>query len=185
MEDRQIIELYHARDEAAIGETDRKYGGLCRRIALNILSIWEDAEECVSDTYHAAWNSMPPESPNSLGAFLGRITRNISISRFRSLRAQKRFAGMEVLLSELDDCVPAPQDVGEAIELRELSEHISRWLDSLSADDRALFVRRYWYGDRLQALAKDCGYTASQLAQRMLRLRRGLRTLLESEGVTI
>ena len=185
MEDQQIIALYHQRSEAAILETDRKYGPLCRRIAMNILNLREDAEECVNDTYHAAWNRMPPELPASLGAFLGRITRNLSISRFRSNRAQKRYQGMDILLSELDECIPAATGVEEMADARRLSELISCWLDSLSEEDCTLFVRRYWHGDAVQALAKEWRCTPNRMAQRMRTLRLKLKAYLEQEGVSI
>lgn len=183
MEDAQIVALYFRRDEAAITETDRKYGPFCRRMAENILTLREDAEECVNDAYHAAWNAMPPQEPRSLRAFLGRIVRNLAISRWRAGRARKRYPGMELMLSELDDCVPAGDPVEEAMDRRALSEAISSWLDGLPAEDRRLFVRRYWYGDAASDLARETGCTANQMAQRMLRLRRGLRQALEAEGV--
>lgn len=183
MEDKQIIALYHRRSEQAIAETDAKYGALCRSIAQNILSIREDAEECVNDTYHSAWLQMPPQWPRSLQAFLGRITRNLSISRFRANHARKRYAGLELMLSELDECIPDPRDVEQIVDGRQLSTLISRWLDTLPGEERTLFIRRYWYGDSLQTLAGD--RTPAQLAQRMYRLRRQLKTFLESEGVVL
>lgn len=181
MTDDEIIRLYHSRSENAISETDRKHGTFCRRLAMNILSSREDAEECVSDTYLAAWNSMPPDRPASLRAFLGRITRNISISRFRKNRAAKRYAGIEVILSELEECVPGSSGDAE-IERRLLAKTISDWLDGLSEDDRTMFVRRYWYGDAVKELAEDFGETPNQTAKRMQRLRRSLREALEKEG---
>lgn len=185
MEDELIIEMYFKRDELAITETDRKYGAFCHRVAMNILSIREDAEECVNDTYHAAWRQIPPTFPDSLRAFLGRITRNLSVSRFRANRAEKRYTGMEQMLSELNDCVPSSDNVKQAIETEQLSGIISGWLDSLPADDCALFVRRYWHGDAVKTLAKECGVTQNQMAQRMLRLRKSLREALEAEGVAL
>ena len=185
MEDQQIVALYHQRSEGAIWETDRKYGPFCRRIAMNILTIREDAEECVNDTYHAAWNRMPPELPASLRAFLGRITRNLSISRFRANRAQKRYQGMEILLSELDECIPAATGVEEMADANRLSQLISSWLDTLAEEECALFVRRYWHGDAVQALAKEWRCTPNQMAQRMRKLRLGLKSYLEKEGVCI
>lgn len=185
MEDTGIIDLYHARDERAIAESERKYGAYCRAVALNLLSVREDAEECVNDTWHAAWDRMPPERPNALKAFLGRITRNLSISRFRANRAQKRFDGMETLLSELDDCVPDPHGVEEEVEGHVLSGLISRWLDGLSVDDCTLFVRRYWYGDAVKELARRWGCTPNSMAQRMLVLRRDLKSFLEKEGIAV
>lgn len=183
MEDREIIALYHRRDEGAIRETDAKYGRLCRRVAMNILSIPEDAEECVNDTYHAAWRRMPPDMPASLGAFLGRITRNIAIDRFRADRAQKRYRGMEILLSELEDCIPAGEDTERTVEGKELSARLSDWLDGLPQEERVLFIRRYWYGDAVKELAAVRGCRPEQMAQRMFRLRKKLKAFLESEGV--
>lgn len=185
MNDELIIALYFERNEKAIAETAQKYGPLCHRIAMNILLLHEDAEECVNDTYHKAWNSMPPERPCSLKAFLGRITRNLSISRYRANHAKKRYSSMEQLLSELNDCIPSPVTVEQEIESRRISEIISSWLDTLPVDDCALFVRRYWFGDALRTLAEECGRTPSQMSQHMLKLRRMLRAVLEKEGVTL
>lgn len=185
MDDGRIIELYHRRDERAIRESSRKYGLLCRRIALNILGIQEDAEECVNDTWYAAWKRMPPDRPRALGAFLGRITRNLSISRWRACHAKKRYSGTEILLSELDDCIPASDDVEHAAERRELAGLLNSWLDSLPKEDCMLFVRRYWYGDAANALAEEMGCTPNQMAQRMMRLRRKLKVFLEQEGVCL
>ena len=185
MDDTQIIDLYFARDEQAIAETEQKYGGFCLRIAMNVLDVREDAEECVSDTYLSAWNRIPPTIPQSLKAFLGRMVRNLSISRFRAMRAKKRYNGMEMLLSELGDCVPSDQHVEQIAEAKEFSGYISEWLDSLPEEDCMLFVRRYWFGDAVQELAEKCGITAAQMAQRMLRLRKGLRAALEQKGVAL
>ena len=160
-------------------------GAFCLRIALNLLGVREDADECVNDTYLAAWTRMPPELPASLRAFLGRITRNLSISRYRLLRAQKRYAGMDALLSELDDCVPAPQTVEQVLDAMELTRHIEYWLGTLPERERRLFVRRYWYGEALGPLAAAEGMKPAQLAQLMLRLRRSLRAYLEAEGAEI
>ena len=185
MDDLAIVELYHRREEQAIAESDKKYGSLCRSIALRLLGLREDAEECVNDTWHAAWNRMPPDRPQALGAFLGRITRNLSVSRWRRDRAQKRYDGMEVLLSELEDCIPAPGTVEEALDRRRLAQAISAWLDNQTSEDRRLFIRRYWYGDPVKELAAERGERANALSQRLLRLRRALRAFLESEGVEV
>lgn len=185
MEDTGIIELYHARNERAIAESERKYGAFCRAVAMNLLRVREDAEECVNDTWHAAWNRMPPDRPQSLKAFLGRITRNLSVSRFRAARAQKRYDGMEILLSELDDCVPDSRGVEETAEGYDLSGLISCWLDRLSTDDRTLFLRRYWYGDAVKDLAHLWNCTPNKMAQRMFALRRDLKDYLEKEGVIL
>lgn len=185
MEDRQIIDLYRNRDETAITETEDKYGAFCRKIAGNILTLREDAEECVNDTWLTAWNRIPPVIPRSLRAFLGRIVRDISLSRWRSSHAQKRYSGMDVLLSELEECVPAPQTVEGELESAELGRVISRWLRSLPEEDRTLFIRRYWNGEAVKDLAELAGCTQNQMAQRMYRLRLALKTALEKEEITL
>lgn len=184
MTDEQIIRLYFDRDQAAIAETDRKYGSYCYSIASNLLGR-EDSEECVNDTYHAAWTHIPPEVPQSLKAFLGRIVRNLSISRFRRSHAQKRSSGTDVLLSELEDCLPTPQTVETEADSRELSRLISSWLATLSSDDRALFVLRYWHGSAVQDLAEKCGCTPNAVSLRIRRLRKNLKHYLEAKGVSI
>jgi len=185
MQDEQIVALYWNRDEDAITESDRHYGAYCRRIAMNILSSHEDSEECVNDTWHRTWENVPPQKPNSLAAFFGRIVRNLSISRYRANRAKKRFDGITLLLSELDDCVPSHDSTERASEGRLISEAIDQWLSRLPKDDRVLFVRRYWFCEAVNTFAKEFGATQNQIAQRMLRLRRDLRSALEREGIYV
>ena len=185
MEDDQIIALYWHRDEQAIAETAGKYGAFCYGIAKNILSIDEDAEECVNDTWHRAWNAIPPQRPARLRAWLGRVVRNIALNLWDRNHTQKRYAGMTELLSELEDCIPASETVEQKIAEKELTELIDRWLRSLDREDRALFVRRYWNGIALNELAKERAVPPEKLAQRMYRLRRGLRAALEKEGVCL
>jgi len=185
MEDREIVALYWRRDETAVAETAAKYGAFCRRIAGNILRVREDAEECVNDTWHHAWNAMPPQRPDCLRAFLGRIARNLALNRRQSGLALRRGGGLESLLGELDECVPSPVSVERTLEAKELAEFLGRWLDSLAPEDRALFLRRYWCGDALDALAAAFGIPAGRLAQRMFRLRARLRATLEKEGYAL
>lgn len=182
MTDEKIIELYLARDETALIETDKSYGAFCKKIAYNILSVTEDAEECVNDTYLKAWNSIPPTIPASLRAFLGCIARNLSISRYRKEHAAKR--GTAIMLSELGECIPEPLHDGDFDE-RQLVQLINEWLGSLKAEDRALFVRRYFSGDDLKTLANLCGISENRIAQKMFRLRNKLKIKLESEGFNL
>ena len=183
MEDSKILVLYWARDEVEIKETQAKYGGLCYSIAINILSSPQDSEECVNDTYNKAWQSIPPKRPNSLAAYLGRIVRNLSINRWNKNHAQKRFGGTEVLLSELSQCAPSREDVEGEIQSREITKVLNNWLRSLSQGDRVLFLRRYWFCETLNALAREWGTTPNKLAGRMYRLRQSLRIELEKEGI--
>lgn len=185
MEDHAIIALYWKRDEAAIRETDYKYGRFCYSLAINILSVSEDAEECVNDTYQKVWNVIPPERPMAFRTWLGKIVRNLSINRWHYNRAQKRNAGTDELLSELSDCIPDTRTTEEILEGQALSQHISNWLDTLSPSNRILFIRRYWNGEALQKLSACCSITPNKLAGRMFRLRKSLQTYLIEKEVTI
>lgn len=185
MDDLEIIKLYWERNERAIDATDEKYGRLLYSISFNILSNNEDSKECVNDTYIRTWKSVPPERPRSLTAYLGRIIRNISIDYLRQNRAQKRYSGGDLLLSELEDCIPSRNTVWEEIENKALSKLISDWLNTLPKEDRILFVRRYWYGDSVKELASIIGITPSKLANRMYRLRSNLKDILEKEELTL
>ena len=185
MEDGAIIELYWQRSERAIEETRAKYGAYCYQIAFNLLHSPEDAEETVSDTYHAAWNAMPPERPGSLRSWLGKVARNLSLGRWNRDHRRKRDAGMTELLGELTDCLPAQDTPEKALEAKELRDAIDRWLGSLGRTDRVLFLRRYWYGVSLQELAKERALSPARLAQKMLRLRQSLRKALEKEGISL
>lgn len=185
MEDEEIVALYWARSEDAIRESERKYGPFCRSLAQNILSIREDAEECVNDTWYHAWNAMPKERPRYLRAWLGKVVRNLALDLWQRNHTKKRYGGMHLLLSELEDCVPSQGTVEEAVEAMELGRIISRWLYTLSPEDRQLFVRRYWNGQALSDLAGETGLTPAKLAQKMYRLRLELKKKLEKEGVQL
>jgi len=186
VEDTNIIELYWSRDEAAIRQSDLKYGPMLHGIARSILHSREDSEECVNDTYARAWNTMPPERPGFLAAYLGRIMRNLSINRWHANHAQKRGSGgADVLLSELAECIPSACTVERHIEARALSEAISQWLCTLPQDDRVLFLQRYWFGNSLAALAEQRGTSPGRLAGRLYRLRQKLKGRLEEEEISI
>lgn len=184
MEDIQIIELYWSRNQSAISESSAKYGQMLQYISRGILSNHEDSEECVNDTYGKAWETMPPQKPNSLAAYLGRITRNISINRWHENHAKKR-GGANILLSELSECIPSSHSVEAEIEASDLTAVITRWLYSLSQDERVLFIRRYWFSESLGSLAEECLTTPNKLAGRMYRLREKLKSTLEKEGVSL
>ena len=187
MEDRTIVALYWSRDQRALGESQKKYGPLCFRLSENILASREDAEECVSDTWLRAWDTMPPQRPSSLRAYFAKITRNLSIDRWRARRAEKRGAGLSVLLDELEESLPLPAapSAEEIAEARETARAIDRWLDTLSPADRTAFLRRYWYGQRVDAVAKQAGCSPNSMAKRLGRLRDGLRKALEQEGINL
>lgn len=185
MEDRTIVALYWSRDQRALGESQKKYGPLCFRLSENILASREDAEECVSDTWLRAWDTMPPQRPSSLRAYFARITRNLSIDRWRARRAEKRGNGLAVLLEELEECIPAAPSAEEISEARETVRAIGRWLDTLSPADRKAFLRRYWYGQRVDQVAAQAGCSPNSMTKRLSRLRAGLRRALEQEGISV
>ncbi len=183
MEDSGIVALYWERSESAIEQTAVKYGNYCHSIAYNILYNEEDAEECVNDTYLDAWNSMPPHKPSILSAFLGKITRRISIDRYRRVHAGKRGGGeMSLVLDELEDCVSDPADVEIVVEQAEMVRLIREFLDTLPLTERRIFLRRYWYIDPVTDIAGDFDFTESKTSSMLHRIRNKLRQKLESEG---
>lgn len=186
MEDSKIIDLYWARSQQAIAESEHKYGAYCRTVARNILPRVEDAEECVNDTWLRAWNAMPPQRPTVLQAFFGTLTRNLSLDRWRRDRAEKRGGGtVELALEELEDCLTAREQVEQAVEAGQTARLISDFLRTQSKQDRQLFVRRYWYLDDIRTLCRRFGMGESQVKSRLHRMRRKLRAKLEKEGVAV
>lgn len=183
MDDKAIVELYFARSEKAISETANKYGGYCYSIANNILSNKEDSEESVNDTYLAAWNNMPPRHPSILATFLGKITRYISLDRWKSRSAYKRGGGEVTLaLEELDEFLSSGESTEEVVEKKELIRSINRFLDNLPETERNLFVCRYWYLDPVQQIADRYGFTLSKTASMLRRTREKLCEQLKKEG---
>ena len=186
MDDRQIVELYWRRDETAITVTQDKYGPYCRRIAANILPDSQDAEECVNDTWLGAWNAMPPHRPVRLPPFLGRITRNLAVDMARSRTAKKRGGGTyQVALEELADCVPAAPGADRAAEDRELEEIINRFLRTLPERDCSVFLRRYWFVDSLEDIARRYAMKENTVRTCLFRTRNKLRAYLEKEGIGV
>jgi len=184
MDDNAIIALYWAREERALEETSFKYGSYCRNIAYNILSNREDTEECVNDTWLRAWNAMPPQRPGILSAFLGKITRNLSLDRFKLSRAGKRGGGnVPVALEELADCVPGLDSVEQTVAEAELSRTVDRFLRTLPERDCCLFLRRYWYLDSMSDIARRYQMAEGTVKSNLYRTRQKLRGYLEQEGV--
>ena len=182
MEDGQIIDLYWQRSEEAIARSEEKYGAYCRAIALQILRIAEDAEECLGDTWLAAWNAMPPRRPAVLRTFLGRLTRNLSLNRALQKHAQKRGGGeVSLALDELRECAGG-DTAEEAFETAELGRLIDRFLRGLSASECNLFLRRYWYLDSIADISKRFGCSESKVKTTLFRSRNQLRIHLEKEG---
>ena len=181
MEDTKIIDLYFARNETAITETDQKYGAYCRSIAWNILKNHEDSEECVSDTWLRAWNAMPPQRPRVLRQFLAKITRNLSLDRFQAGHAQKRGSGeVPLALEELKECVGSGDPATDA-ERKLLEELIGQFLQQLSQRDRGVFLRRYFYMESHKDIAARYGMKETNVRLCLSRTRQRLREYLRKE----
>lgn len=183
MQDSCIVDLYWARSENAITETAIKYGKYCYSIAYGILTNAEDADESVNDTYLDAWNAMPPHRPSILSTFLGKITRRLSIDKWRIKTAGKRGGGeMPLVLDELSDCVASSTDLEERIEQRELVESINLFLAQLSKTERDVFVSRYWFISPVKRIAQKMGVSESNVKTMLFRTRKKLAEYLSKEG---
>ena len=185
MEDKQIIDLFFERSEIAIAETDKKYGNYCRHIAYRILSNEQDASEIKNDTYLAAWNSIPPNNPDCLPAYINKIARRIAISRYRYNTRKKRDSGYTVAFSELEECIPDnSQRVDNDNEAR-VKRILSDFVRSLDGETRVLFVRRYLYLESVQELAKRYELKENNISVKLHRARKKLRKLLEEEAIYV
>ena len=179
MNDEQILDLYFARDEQAVAETDRKYGGYCFTLANSILHSDQDAEETVSDTYLRAWNTIPPKRPGIFKMFLAKITRNLAFSRWRSMNAEKRGGGeMTLVLEELDDCIAAPGCVGDSMDAKELTK-------AIRAREQDLFPRRYFFVEESGVIAQRYGMKPATVLRTLSRTRQKLKNYLIQEGYTV
>ena len=186
MDDTQIIDLYWDRDQGAITATAGKYGSFLHALSWNILRSHHDAEECVNDTYFRAWNAMPPQRPGILSAFFAKLTRNLSLDRWRRERAAKRGGSQtEAALHELEDCLPDRHGPEEQLEAGETAALISAFLRAQPELDRRLFVRRYFYLESVAALAARFRLTQGQVKSRLHRTRGRLKRALEQEGVAV
>ena len=186
MEDAAIVQLYWDRDERAISATAEKYGSYCGAIAKHILDSPEDAEECVNDTYLCAWKAMPPHRPGILSPFLGRITRNLALNRYRRDRAAKRGGSqLPAVLEELSDTLSGGDHVAQEAERRELIRMIDAFLAELPAEKRTIFLRRYWYFDSVSEIADRLGMTENHVSVVLGRLRRKLRSYLLERGIAL
>ena len=186
MDDRQIIALYNERSEAALSETAKKYGRYCRTVAYNILRNEEDSEECVNDTWMRAWESIPPRCPERLAAFLGKITRNLALNRYKHNNREKRGGGQMLLaLEELTECIPGANGTEEAVEEALLVDALNRFLEEQPAEKRNVFLRRYWYLSSVKEIAEDYGLTESNVKMTLLRMRSKLKQTLEKEGIIL
>ncbi len=184
MNDRDIVNMYWDRNQRAIAVTAEKYGGYCRSISYSILHSHEDAEECVNDTWFRAWRSMPPKRPKYLAAFLGKITRNLSINLFKRKNAEKRGLGQtELVLSELEECIPDGRTVDRAVEDRVITESVNSFLVGLPEEKRNIFIRRYWYVHPIKDIAAHYGMSESKVASLLFRMRNELKIHLEKDGV--
>ena len=181
MEDQDIITLYWERSEEAVRATAEKYGGYCAAIIRRVLGDRRDVEECLGDTWLGAWNAMPPQRPERLPPFLGRIARNTALDRYDYNRAQRRSGGFEAVLEELADCVGG-RPLEEDFNLRRLGEDISGFLESASPAARLVFLRRYWYCDTVADIAAGTGFSPSKVKSLLHRTRQGLREYLRKEG---
>lgn len=184
MEDREIVELYLQRREDAIKRTDEKYRWMCLRLAGNILPRREDQEECINDAYLNLWNTIPPKEPQRLGAYLSRITRSLAIDRWRNIQAGKRGGGqLTCALEELEGILSDGKSPEEQMEQQELRELLDRFLSELTDVQRRVFLRRYWYFDSAQDIARELGLTSAGVRSMLHRLRKRLKRYLEQEGM--
>jgi RNA polymerase sigma-70 factor (ECF subfamily) len=185
LNDREIIALYWERSESAVEETEKKYGKLCRHIAMNILQNSQDVEECINDTFLGAWNSIPPQKPAVLSAYICRIARNCALKKFHYNNSKKRNAQLEISLAELEDCISQNDGEVHPGETELLAKAISTFLRTLSYENRAIFMRKYWFFDSVSDIADRFAISESKVKSILFRIRGKLKDFLMKEGIDI
>ena len=185
MDDIKIIDLFFARSELAIEALDGKYGAICHNLSRSILKNQQDAEECVNDAYLGAWNAIPPEKPDPLLTYLCKIVRNISLKMYYRKGAVKRSSTYTIAMEEIEACIASPNTVETEFEARELARIIESFLDTLTVENRVIFMRRYWFSDSCKNIAEFVGLTEKNITVRLTRIRQKMKKYLIEKGVFI
>ena len=185
MSDEEIIEMLFLRAEESFSVIDEKYGATCRKIAIDILGNEQDAEECINDAYLCLWNTVPPERPILFASYLYKIVRNLSMKRFTRNTAEKRSHVFAELVMELEDYFPSPETVESEFEGKELARAIEEFLDTLTKENRKVFLRRYWFSQSYEQISRDLGMSKGNISMRLVRTRAKLRKFLEERGIEV
>ena len=183
--DEKIVELFFARDQQGIQELDLKYGKACHNLSYHIVNNRNDAEECVNEAYFGAWNAIPPANPDPLLSYLLKIVRNISLKLYWRKEAAKRSGHYKIALEEIEGCIAAPKTVEDEIEARELARIIEEFLDTLTVENRVIFMRRYWFADSYKDIAEFVGLTEKNISVRLTRIRKKMKQYLIEREVFV
>lgn len=183
--DETIIELFFQRSEQAVQELDNKYGAICHKLSYNIVNNIQDAEECLNDAYLGAWNAIPPARPQPLLAYLCKIVRNLSLKRYWREEAKRRGGHYAVAMEEIEACLAGPNTTEAELEAKELARMIECFLDTLSAENRVIFMRRYWFSDSCQDIARLAGLSEKTVSVRLTRIRQKMKHYLTESGVLL
>lgn len=185
IEDEEIIEMFFERSEQGIRELDIKYGKVCRKLSYNIVNNRQDAEECVNDAYLGAWNAIPPAKPNPLLTYICRIVRNISLKTYHRQAAAKRNNSYTIAMEEIEACIADRNTVETDMEARELARIIESFLDTLTAENRVIFMRRYWFCDSCKDIARHIGFAEKNVSVRLVRIRQKMKEYLAEREVSV
>ena len=185
IDDERIIDLFFKRDQQGIRELDIKYGKTCHSLSYNITNSKQDAEECVNDAYLGAWNTIPPTRPNPLLSYIVKIVRNISLKIYWRKQAAKRSGNYKIALEEIEGCIAGPQNVEDEIGARELARIIEEFLDTLTLENRVIFMRRYWFADSYKDIAELVGLTEKNISVRLTRIREKMKQYLIEREVSV
>ena len=184
-DDKKIIELFFERSEDGIRELDRKYGKICHNLSYNIVNDRQDAEECVNDAYLGAWNAIPPAHPDPLLSYILKIVRNLSLKNYWRKEAGKRNSRYSVCLEEIEACIADRKTVETEIEAGELARTIEDFLDTLTVENRVIFMRRYWFSESLRDIAEFTGFSEKNVSVRLTRIRKKMKLYLIDREVLI
>ena len=183
MEDEKIIRLFYERSEQAISEINAKYGKICQRVSYNILNNRQDAEECVNDAYLGAWNAIPPANPNPLITYICKIVRNISLKNYYKKDAAKRRSNYTIAMEEIEACLADPNTIETETDTEDLAKILENFLDTLTVENRVIFVRRYWFSDGIKEIAEQVRLSENNVSVRLNRIRNKMKGYLREREV--
>ena len=185
LEDEAILEMFLRRSEEAIQELDNKYGKVCYKISYNIVNNRQDVEECMNDAYLGVWNTIPPKRPDSLLSYVCKIVRNLSLKMYYKKGAVKRSSHYTIAMEEIKDCIADWKTVEGEMETREFLHMIEDFLDTLTVENRVIFIRRYWFSNSCKEIGEHMGFTEKNISVRLTRIRRKMKEYLRQRGTWI
>lgn len=182
MTEKDIIAQFLSRDEKAVENTKKYYGGIVRRCIAKVLAEKNDIEECENDTYLRVWNLIPPDKPENFAAYIRKVARYMALSLLKK-KDKGNNISIEESYEELgESIISKTAGPEEQLEAAELARAISAFLAGKSKEKRVMFVKRYWYYESVKNIASEMEISETNVTTVLARLRNELKEELIRQG---